>query len=66
MYIPQYFEVQELVCPHVCNKWGHNPNFIWSFFDPHLLETLDFLREKLGKPIFVNSWGKLVTTRSSL
>lgn len=56
MYIPQYFEVQELVCPHVCNKWGHNPNFIWSFFYPHLLETLDFLREKLGKPIFVNSW----------
>lgn len=56
LYIPKYFEVQELVCPHVFNKWGHNPNFIWNFFDPRLLQTMDFLREKIGKPIYVNNW----------
>lgn len=56
LYIPQYFEVQELVCPHVYNKWGNNPDFIWNFFDPRLLKTLDYLRKKLNKPITVNNW----------
>lgn len=56
LYIPKHFEVQELVCPHIYKKWGHNPNFIWNFFDPRLLKTLDFLREKLNKPIYANNW----------
>ena len=56
LYIPKHFEVQELVCPHVYKKWGHNPNFIWNFFDPRLLKTLDFLREKINKPIYANNW----------
>lgn len=56
LYVPKYFEVQELVCPHVYNKWKHNPDFIWNFFDPRLLKTLDYLREKLNKPITANNW----------
>lgn len=56
LYVPKHFEVQELVCPHVYKKWGYNPNFIWNFFDPRLLKTLDYLRDKLNKPIFVNNW----------
>lgn len=56
LYVPKYFEVQELVCLHVYKKWGHNPNFIWNFFDPRLLMTLDYLRDKLNKPIYANNW----------
>lgn len=53
MRIKDYFDVQELVCKHVYNKFGDNA---WQFFDDRLLETLFVIREKLGKPIHVNNW----------
>lgn len=56
MYIPVFFELPELVCPHIYNKWSYNPEMIWNFFDPRLLETLDFIRKEIDKPIFVNNW----------
>lgn len=49
----KYFGIKELVCPHVYEKWGESS---WQFLDKRLLETLDWLREKLGKPIVVNNW----------
>lgn len=51
--IKQYFDIQELVCKHVYTKFGQ---VAWSFFDERLLETLLVIREKLGKPIYVNNW----------
>ena len=57
--IKTYFSIKELVCRHVYNKFGENA---WQFFDQRLLDTLLVIREKLGKPIYVNNWdsnGKL-------
>jgi len=50
---PTYFSLDELVCPHVYDKFG---DIAWQFFDPRLLITIDLLRDKLNKPIFVNDW----------
>jgi len=52
-YIPTYFTLDELVCPHVYDKFGETA---WQFFDQRLLITIDLLRERLNKPIFVNDW----------
>lgn len=51
----KYFGIKELVCPHVYEVWGENS---WQFLDKKLLETLDWLRENLGKPIVVNNWAQ--------
>ena len=51
--IKDYFDIRELVCPHVYNKFGE---YAWNFFDPRLLDTLLVIREKIGKPIYVNNW----------
>lgn len=51
--IKQYFDIEELVCPHVYKKFGE---IAWQFFDERLLETMLVIREKLGKPIYVNNW----------
>lgn len=51
----KYFDIKELVCPHVYEIWGESA---WQFLDKRLLENLDWLREKLGKPIVVNNWAK--------
>jgi hypothetical protein len=50
---PTYFELSELVCEHV---WERFHNIAWGFFDSRLLITIDVLREKLGRPIYVNNW----------
>lgn len=51
--IKQYFDIEELVCPHVYRRFGEGA---WQFFDERLLETMLVIREKLGKPIYVNNW----------
>jgi hypothetical protein len=53
MIIPTYFTLDELVCEHVYNVFGKTA---WQFFDPRLIITIDRLREKLNKPIYVNDW----------
>ena len=53
--IKKYFDIEELVCPHVYNKSSLRA-LAWDFFDPRLLETLYIIRERLGKPIYVNNW----------
>lgn len=50
---PIYFTLDELVCPHVHNRFGE---IAWGFFDSKLLITIDRIRELLNKPIFVNNW----------
>ncbi len=53
MTIKDYFDIRELVCRHIYNKFGDGA---WQFFDNSLLETLLVIREKLDKPITVNNW----------
>lgn len=51
--IKLYFDLQELVCKHVYEKFGESA---WTFFDERLLDTLYVIRTKLNKPIYVNNW----------
>lgn len=51
----KYFGIKELVCPHVYEKWGESS---WQFLDDRMLANLEWIREKLGKPIIVNNWAK--------
>lgn len=51
--IKDYFDIRELTCPHVYDKFRE---YAWNFFDPRLLDTLLVIREKIGKSIYVNNW----------
>ena len=51
--VPTYFSIDELVCEHVYDKYGAKA---WMFFDTELLIMLDTIRDRIGKPIFVNDW----------
>lgn len=53
IYKPIYFELQELVCPHVFIKYKE---FAFNFFDTRLLIMLDTIRDRIGRPIYVNDW----------
>jgi hypothetical protein len=48
-----HFDLAELVCEHVYNKYGV---FAWNFFDVKLLITLDSIRDRINKAIHVNDW----------
>lgn len=47
----KYFKLSELVCPHILEKYGERA---WMFLDSRLLLNLDTIRERIGKPIYVN------------
>ena len=49
----KYFDLSELVCPHVHKAFGE---MALSFFDPRLLETVLILREHIDKSIYINNW----------
>lgn len=49
---PIYFDLQEIVCPHIYYKYGE---IAWQFFDQKQLINLDWVRTKLG-PMFANNW----------
>ena len=51
--LKNYFDVTELVCPHVYNRFKDSS---WYFFDKDLLEVLLWLRKTIDKPITVNNW----------
>lgn len=52
-YVPEWFRLEEVVCPHVFNKFGY---FAWSFFDDRSLRTMNMIRQKVGKTITINTW----------
>ena len=54
-YKPKNFSLEELVCPHVFKTHGQRA---WAFFDERILETLQTIRELIGKPITVNNWSR--------
>ena len=51
----KYFQLTELVCPHVYKRHGE---IAWMFIDEKLIDTLDLLKEKIfpGKKIVINNW----------
>lgn len=53
--IKKYFGIKELVCKHIYERHG---SAAWTFFDPRLLETILFIRENIGRPIYVNNWSR--------
>ena len=53
MYRPQYFELHELVCPHVYRVWGEKA---WMYLDEKGLITIDWLRRTIGKSMTINDW----------
>ena len=52
-YRPQFFDIKELVCPHVHKAFGEKA---WMFLDDKALVILDWIRRSLDKPITVNDW----------
>lgn len=48
-----FFELPELICEHVYDKYGV---FAWNFLDIRAVITLNTIRDRIGKPIFVNNW----------
>lgn len=51
-----YFDIRELICQDVWNKFKENS---WQFLSTELLSTLLILRKVIfNKPIIVNTWHK--------
>lgn len=49
-----YFNIREIVCPHVYEKFKNNS---WQFISTELLHTLYILRTKIiNAPMIVNNW----------
>lgn len=55
LYRPQYFKLYELVSPNIYHQFKE---FAWNFLDVGLLQDIDLLREKWGKPLIINNWYK--------
>jgi hypothetical protein len=48
-----YFDIEELVCPHVYNVYKQ---LAWQFLDRRFVITINVIREKIGKSIMINNW----------
>jgi hypothetical protein len=53
--IESYFDIKELVCPHVWNKFKDRS---WMFLDSKLLITLNTIRERIDRSIYVNDYNR--------
>lgn len=53
--ISKYFDIRELVCPHVYDRFG---DYAWNFFDPRLFDVVLVIREGVNRRIFANNWHK--------
>jgi len=51
----KYFNIKEFVSLNVYKKYGESA---WRFIDEKLIITMDALRENLGRPIIINSYGR--------
>ncbi len=52
--IGKYFDIQELVCKHIYNKWGDRS---WMFLEQRFLESLlSIRRDILCAPMYCNNW----------
>jgi hypothetical protein len=53
LYIPRYFEPEELVSPEVFSGFGDRA---LMFFDDRLLYSIDEIRKWFNKSVTVNNW----------
>jgi len=51
--VKKFFDIKELVSKAAYKAYGESA---WAFFDPRLLETLVFIRVRMGIPLVVNNW----------
>jgi hypothetical protein len=51
--ITDYFDRDEIFCPEVYHKYGE---FAWNFLDVRLSITLEAIRMRLNKAIYVNDY----------
>ena len=51
--ITDYFDRDEIFCPEVYHKYG---DFAWNFMDVRLLITMEAIRMRLNKAIYVNDY----------
>ena len=49
---PKYFQLYELVCPHVYYRFGEQA---WGFLDQNQMILMDWIRENLGET-YINNW----------
>ncbi len=47
------FDIKELVCPDVYERDGE---VAWRYFRPVLIDFLDWFRENINKPVYINNW----------
>jgi hypothetical protein len=55
MFIPDYFELYELLPPDIYSKYHGHPQKLWGMFDDRLLKTLHNIRHRYGKMV-MNTW----------
>lgn len=53
IYKPNHFDLRELVPPDAYKALGDNA---WILLDQRIVETLELIRLKFGKPMTVNNW----------
>lgn len=49
----KHFKIHELVCSDVYNRDGESA---WRYFRPVLIRFIDWVREELDKPVYINNW----------
>jgi len=47
------FDIREIVCPDVYERDGDSA---WRYFRPVLIDFLDWFRERINKPVYINNW----------
>lgn len=54
----KYFHLQELVCEHLYNAYGEtgHGDGAWRYIRDELIDFLDWFRELVGKPVYVNTY----------
>lgn len=62
--IKQYFDIEELVCDHMLERWKDDPERCWDFLDTGFLAVLLILRRDIiQKPMYCNNHKKGVHQR---
>lgn len=47
------FDIKELVCQDVYERDG---DVAWRYFRPILIDFLDWFREMINRPVYINNW----------
>lgn len=62
--IKKYFDIEELVCDHMLERWKDDPERCWDFLDTNFLAVLLILRRDIiQRPMYCNNHKKGVHQR---